>query len=173
MFGVEPTEAREDYGWITPGPKVSAGRLRGVASFVEKPSARVARRLFASGSVWNTMVVVARASDMRALYVVGLPNLAQVFDAALRLPPYGRPAFLSAAYRHLPALDFSRDLLTSARDLSTYVWPISVGWSDLGTPERLRAWRRRVGSRKAARHDPDGFGSCFSNRALVQSLTVR
>jgi hypothetical protein len=33
---------------------------------------------------------------------------------------------------------------TPARDLSTYVWPASVGWSDLGTPERLRNWQTRA-----------------------------
>ena len=31
-----------------------------------------------------------------------------------------------------------------ARGLYAYVWPGSVGWSDLGTVERLHAWHRRV-----------------------------
>lgn len=142
LFGVEPTEAREDYGWITPGPAISAGSLRPVGSFVEKPSAEVARRLFASGAAWNTMVVVARAQAVRALYVDGLPQLARVFDIALGLPPSERIAFLSAIYPRMPKFDLSRDLLTCARSLSTYTWPASVGWSDLGTPERLAAWNR-------------------------------
>jgi hypothetical protein len=41
--------------------------------------------------------------------------------------------------------------------LSTYIWPVSVGWSDLGTPVRLRAWpqqaevlRQRAGAITAA-----------------------
>jgi hypothetical protein len=56
----------------------------------------MAERLFASGSVWNTMVVVARASAVRALYVEILPELSSVFDAVLQLPPAERATFLSA-----------------------------------------------------------------------------
>ncbi len=141
VFGVEPTGARDDYGWITPASP-SSHRLRPVTAFIEKPSTQVAEGLFASGAVWNTMVVVARASALHALYVELLPELASVFAAAQQLSPAARQAFLSDVYPHLPSLDFSRDLLGPARNLLTYVWPASIGWSDLGTPERLREWQR-------------------------------
>jgi mannose-1-phosphate guanylyltransferase len=144
LFGAEPTGAHADYGWITPGAQQSSHWLRPVTSFIEKPSAEMADRLFASGAVWNTMVVVARASAVRTLYVEVLPQLAGVFDAALQLSPAERAPFLSVVYPQLPRFDFSRDLLTPARNLSTYIWPAAVGWSDLGTPERLREWHRHV-----------------------------
>lgn len=146
LFGVEPTRAHTDYGWISLGAS-SAGGLRPVTSFIEKPAADLAARLFASGAVWNTMVVVARARALWDLYVRRLPDLARVFAGVIERRGKERARFLASAYRTLPARDFSRDLLTGARGLSARVWPAAIGWSDLGTPERLRDWRATVASR--------------------------
>jgi mannose-1-phosphate guanylyltransferase len=145
LFGVEATSARTDYGWITTGAISQPGGLPTVASFVEKPSVSVATRLFESGGVWNTMVMVARASAIRDLYVDLLPELARVFDEALSLSGRARAAYLDFVYPTLARVDFSADLLTRARTLSARVWPASLGWSDLGTPERLHAWHQLTG----------------------------
>ena len=145
LLGVEPTAAHRDYGWIMPGPSPDSASLRAVQFFVEKPSAEVASGLWADGAVWNTMVLVARASAIRDLCFSLLPQLREVFETAARLPADERPGFLNAVYATLPAFDFSRHVLTPAPDLWTYVWPASIGWSDLGTPERLAAWHQRAG----------------------------
>jgi hypothetical protein len=70
--------------------------------------------------------------------------VADVFSRALQRAPEARHDFLAAAYAHLAPADFSRDVLTRALGLSAYVWPVALGWSDLGTPDRLDAWQRRV-----------------------------
>jgi hypothetical protein len=75
-----------------------------------------------------------------------------VFAEALLLPSGERDAFLSLQYPVLPALDFSRHLMTQARGLETYAWPESIGWSDLGTPERLRRWLGADGRPRRAAH---------------------
>jgi mannose-1-phosphate guanylyltransferase len=143
LFGVQPAIAHDDYGWITPGPSRSSSSLRSVAAFVEKPAQDDAARLLSSGAVWNTMVLVARARAIRDLYSEFLPEVAGAFAAASRLPPSERDAFFADLYPRLPRFDFSRDVLSAAPNLATYIWPSSVGWSDLGTPERLRAWQQR------------------------------
>lgn len=140
LFGVQPTRANDDYGWIIPEGALGRARLRPVRAFVEKPPAPVARQLLDAGAVWNTMVVVARAATLRSLYAEYLPGLAGVFDDALRYSPADREHFLSGAYPALPSWDFSRDLLTPARNLVVYTWPEGIGWSDLGTPDRLQSW---------------------------------
>ena len=156
LFGVEPSTPNEDYGWITPEPGSTAG-LRAVASFVEKPSRDIAERLMVSGALWNTMVVVARAETLFDLYWRHLPGLAAVFDEALQVPPPDRDAFLALQYPELPALDFSRHLLAQATGLQACAWPQSMGWSDLGTPQRLEGWLAantaagRLRERRAAR----------------------
>jgi mannose-1-phosphate guanylyltransferase len=149
IFGVQPTRAHHDYGWITPGPPHASGALRSVSSFVEKPSPEHAAQLFEAGAVWNTMVLVGRASAVRDLYAELLPDLAKVFAAALRLPAGKREDFLASVYPSLPKSDFSRDVIGPARNLLTYVWPASIGWSDLGTPERLREWESRARALRA------------------------
>jgi mannose-1-phosphate guanylyltransferase len=141
LFGVEPTRAHEDYGWITPGGSPTGGRMRSVTAFVEKPARDVAAQLLESGAVWNTMIVVAKAAAIRSLYAEHLPDLATTFDRFRRIHPDDRAGWLADAYRTLPSYDFSRDVLTPARNLWTYVLPASIGWTDLGTPDRLREWQ--------------------------------
>jgi len=48
-------------------------------------------------------------------------------------------------YEALPELDFSRDILGKSREAAVLSWPSRMGWSDLGTPERLRAWLECAG----------------------------
>lgn len=144
IFGVRPSVAHSDYGWITPGPSRSRPFLRSVASFVEKPTPEHAAQLLEAGAVWNTMVLVGRARAVRDLYAQLLPDLTKIFEAATRLPAHERDVFLASIYTSLPRFDFSRDVLTPARNLLTYIWPASIGWSDLGTPERLHEWQRRT-----------------------------
>ena len=151
VFGVEPTAAREDYGWISVGKRAASKFLPGVESFVEKPPAEVAARLFTSGAAWNTMVLVARATAIRQLYAQLLPDLEPFFAFALGLPARERETFFTDVYPMIPKCDFSRDLLAHARSLSAYIWPASIGWTDLGTPERFAEWDRRDAVRHSGR----------------------
>lgn len=154
LFGVAPTRASDDYGWIVPGTGRGVRDFRLVRDFVEKPPSSEAGRLLESGGVWNTMVVVARASTLWAMFHEHLNELAQVFEAALKLTSRERDEFLSMAYSNLRPWDFSRDLLGVAHNLLVYTWPSAIGWTDLGTPERLHKWFRGVS--KAGGHHAVG-----------------
>ena len=145
LFGVEPDRAAEDYGWITPRRTGHwpGAPVRPVSAFVEKPKRSHAERLLASGAVWNTMMLVGRVQTLFDLYRRHLPDLTEVFARAWRLPPDRRDAFLIEQYPHLSVTDLSRDVLTLAEGLVVYTWPASLGWTDLGTPERLEHWTRR------------------------------
>lgn len=139
LFGVDSSAPTPDLGWIIPATRDRP--LARVARFVEKPDRALAQRLHRRGAVWNTMVVVARASALRALYERHLPDLLAVFDHASRLnDEQARERFLAAVYASLPTRDFSRDVLEQSRSLFVYTWPETIGWSDLGTPERLTSW---------------------------------
>jgi hypothetical protein len=48
--------------------------------------------------------------------------------------------FLREWYAELPLSDFSRDVLTPSKNLCLYTWPVEMGWSDLGTPDRMSEW---------------------------------
>ena len=140
LFGVEARAPQTDFGWITLAGRGASGDIRPVSGFVEKPAADVAHQLFAAGAAWNTMVIVARARALLDLFRAQIPDVACLFVGALTLRPLTRTAFLASRYPRLPTRDFCRDVLAGAADLDAYLWPAAVGWSDLGTPQRLTQW---------------------------------
>lgn len=142
VFGVEPTVVSADYGWIQPagtGP-LARNAFQRVVNFVEKPPLHEAFQLFSLGAVSNTMVIVAKAAALLDHYRQHLPFLTDVLLTASGLQARAREAFLDDWYPDLPPKDFCRDLLTPSRHLSVYTWPATIGWSDLGTPDRLDEW---------------------------------
>jgi mannose-1-phosphate guanylyltransferase len=147
LFGIEPAHAAEDYGWITParGSMSAIGDWSAVDGFHEKPDGMLARALFEQGAVWNTMVLACRAGSLFAQFRRHAPALTAAFEQVLTLDPAGRDEYFRSIYPALPAIDFSRDILGRARGLTLHKWPAHIGWSDLGTPERLRDWLRSHG----------------------------
>jgi len=139
LFGASAEDATQDYGWIVPGPRGESG-LWHVSRFVEKPKSAEAERLLAQGAAWNTMVMAARASRLQALFHEHLGDLADIFESARHLDEHARRGFLSGVYPTIVPRDLSRDLLTQAQNLLVYKWPRGIGWSDLGTPDRLARW---------------------------------
>ena len=140
LFGITPDSADGDYGWIMPGEPAATRGFQTIASFIEKPPAPLAHALFSTGAVWNTMVLVARASALAALFCKELPDLWHVFEPARHMGERRRDEYFQQLYTGLPAYDFSRDVLARADGLALYTWPATLGWSDLGTPTRLARW---------------------------------
>jgi mannose-1-phosphate guanylyltransferase len=140
LFGITPDSADDDYGWIMPDHAATTRGFRKIVSFVEKPPAPMAHALFSTGAVWNTMVLVARASSLAALFSRALPDLWHAFEPARHMGERERDAFFQRLYPGLPAHDFSRDVLARANGLALYTWPSTLGWSDLGTPAPLAQW---------------------------------
>lgn len=161
LFGIEPSEPVTDYGWIAAGSRYRwAGHrpLRHVVAFVEKPPADLARHLFATRALWNTMVIVTRATALLGLYQLHCRDWVDVFASYRRLPTCRRQSFLAEQYANLPPADLSRDVLTPAQGLAVYSWGQSIGWSDLGTPDRLQRWLNRTrhdAVRKGLREGPE------------------
>lgn len=147
LFGSEPHSVSADLGWITATtPRGHFREFQLVADFVEKPAPGDALQLFADGSVWNTMVLVANGRALAKHFQDHLPLHMDVMTAAMALDDAAREQFLADWYPELPRADFSRDVIAEARPLSLYTWPMEAGWSDLGTPERMEEWLAPAGS---------------------------
>jgi len=137
LAGMEPEEADPDFGWIVPTPHDSRP-LRGVATFVEKPERDVATGLAASGALVSSFILAATGRFLLDLYQRRQPDLLRGVLT--------QGADASAAGRdldRLPTIDFSRDLLEHSRSRLGVVAVPPCGWTDLGTPERLRRWMNR------------------------------
>jgi mannose-1-phosphate guanylyltransferase len=146
LLGIAPDRPEPGYGWIEPGEPVADGAdIRIVRGFREKPAAAEAERLRAQGWLWNSFVLVGRASALLGLVRLAVPDLYRAFaEVSGALGTVGELAVLERLYCGLPSVDFSRQVL-SARPDRLAVLPVrGVHWNDLGDAGRVLATRRLV-----------------------------
>jgi mannose-1-phosphate guanylyltransferase len=140
LVAVAAEEPSSEYGWIVPGasmPSRSGANL--VAGFVEKPDAFTARQLHEAGALWNTFVMVGRASAFLDAFRRALPIATELFKHYQHSLGSGWSRLvLRSVYRELEPADFCADVLSRTAGLGVIAIG-GTGWSDWGTPERLRA----------------------------------
>jgi mannose-1-phosphate guanylyltransferase len=150
LLGAAASEPEPDYGWIEPGEIVGwspAGEpISRVRQFLEKPSPLTAHACLQKGWLWNTFVLVAKAS---LLVHIGSRFLPEVHESLSRIRPLDdAPAAADAlreAYRLFPKASFSRAVLEFCpAGLVVSRLPM-VSWSDWGTPERVVKSLRKAG----------------------------
>lgn len=145
ILGAKAERAEMQYGWIEQGERIesdSAGDepVFRVNRFWEKPSSRVAGDLFRKGCLWNTFVLVGRARAFLDAVAFADPATWNALDPLKALPPeHSEYEVATQIYDGLAAADFSRQVLTTCTDRLAVLGLGEVGWSDLGTPERVRA----------------------------------
>ncbi|HSF04170.1 MAG TPA: sugar phosphate nucleotidyltransferase [Methylomirabilota bacterium] len=150
LLGIAADRPEVEFGWIEPGALIlGAGPwpLYRVARFREKPGLAVAARLVRQGGLWNSFVLVARASTLTGLIRRAVPGLVEGLAAVpARLGRPGEDDVLGRIYAGLPSTDFSRHVLQRyPEDLA--VLPVTgLGWNDLGDPGRVLATRARARS---------------------------
>ncbi len=135
LLGASPTHPEVGYGWIEPGP-LTAGRsgLFRVLRFWEKPSLPVAKVLLNLGCLWNTFVMVGRVRTFLNMIQKATPPLYRHFQHHKT----SSGSFDSdRLYETLAPVDFSRDILAQRHAELAVLDAGSVGWSDLGEPERV------------------------------------
>jgi mannose-1-phosphate guanylyltransferase len=137
LLGFRAQEADTQYGWIVPGRR--DGTTRGVDRFHEKPDLATAEKLLAAGALVNGFIFTARVTVLLGLFERAAPQLLDAFTACRE--PGGVPLAhggLRVLYEQLPNLDFSRVVLERVADRLCVLPVPACGWTDLGTPERLR-----------------------------------
>lgn len=149
LLAFQPDDADPDLGYIVPDATADS-RLFHVRQFVEKPGAANVQSLIDRGALWNSFIVVARASALVALFERRFPTaVALLRDYVVRAADDApHPALLAHTFRDLPAIDFSDDVLPLQADRLRVLRLPTCGWSDLGTPARLarvvRKYRRSI-----------------------------
>ena len=132
-FGIEPTHAATNYGYIRPGEKLNGASVRAVEAFVEKPDAATAAGYVADRYLWNSGNFLFHAATMLSEIKRFEPAMAEAAAAAvagltrdldfLRLAadPFGR------------APKKSIDYAVMERTRLAAVVPVDLGWSDVGS----------------------------------------
>lgn len=151
LLGTRPDGPETEYGWIAPGPTVDwldGHAVRKVMGFREKPSPPTAQHLFATGGLWNTMVMACRVRTLWQLGWRWLPDMMQAFDGLKRhLGTESEPEVLEGIYKTLPSANFSSHLVEKAVGSAVAVELRGVLWSDWGNERRIAETLRRIGKR--------------------------
>jgi mannose-1-phosphate guanylyltransferase len=150
LLGAHATEAEVEYGWIEPGrplappPDVGIWEIR---RFWEKPPEDTARLCLASSCLWNTFVLIGRASTFLRASHEAVP---EVNDRLSRIAPFlgseDEAWAIHQAYALLPKANFSRWILEPCPPFLAVSELPPLTWSDLGSPRRVLDVLRRARS---------------------------
>jgi mannose-1-phosphate guanylyltransferase len=150
MLGIEATEPDPELGYILPGDRSPQG-VFGIAKFVEKPTAPIARQLMARGALWNSFILAASARMFFRSMRRRFPEIVDAMRDVVRRDRHrpDNPLATAGLYAYLPSLDFSRDVLSNEPEQALRVLAVpECGWSDLGNPTRIAATLRRARTAK-------------------------
>jgi mannose-1-phosphate guanylyltransferase/mannose-6-phosphate isomerase len=139
-FGIAPDRPATGYGYIHPGePSASEPEVRRIEKFVEKPDETRARAFIADGYLWNSGNFVFRADVMLGELERFEPEIARAAAEAvahaktdLGFVVLDREAFVSAPRTSI-------DYAVMERTDKAAVFPVDLGWSDVG--EWSEVWR--------------------------------
>jgi mannose-1-phosphate guanylyltransferase len=141
LLGAAANRPETEYGWIEPETTVASplsNKLPHVRRFWEKPSHQVAQSLLDRGCLWNTFVMVGRASAFLRIIQQTAPIVYRDFESILTLiGPEMEADLMRPIYDRLPVADFSRLVLSASTERLCVASLGDVGWSDLGDPQRL------------------------------------
>jgi mannose-1-phosphate guanylyltransferase len=153
LLGLEPHGPDPEYGYIVPGERIDATRpnsARQVEIFMEKPSMKVAKKIIASGALWNTMVMVFACRMFLDVIQRASPELHHsfrpVFDA---VGTADEKAVIERVYQDLRPVNFSKgvlEVLPFEHRPGLLVLPVrGVTWSDWGTSDRVSSTLHQLG----------------------------
>jgi mannose-1-phosphate guanylyltransferase/DNA-binding NarL/FixJ family response regulator len=149
LVGAEPSGPETEYGWIEPGEllsRIGPTPISTVARFVEKPSPAGARACLSAGALWNTFVVVARATTLADATRQVLPVVHDALAAVVPVLGTGwGVAALRRAYAGLPTASFSTEVLERCAPLLAVSRLAGTTWCDWGSPRRVIRTLRQTG----------------------------
>ena len=137
-FGIEPSFANTQFGYIERADEAVGDGVSKVAAFHEKPDAATAQKFFDGGRhCWNSGMFVFKAATYLEEIAKFEPEIHRVTKAAITEGSsdldFFRPSKIS-----LEAPDVSIDYAVMEHTSAALVLPIDIGWSDIGSWSALR-----------------------------------
>lgn len=141
LIGMEPEKAETSYGWIEPAESLFgglAGSVSRVKKFWEKPTQNTAKKLLASGCLWNSFVMVGKVRTFLDMFERQLPDMYKVFaSAGHTFGTTNEAPAVRAIYSRIRETNFSSEVLERSSDELLVMRVADVGWSDWGEPHRV------------------------------------
>jgi mannose-1-phosphate guanylyltransferase len=161
LLAVKPDSLELEYGWIKPGRvlgRVVTAALQAVQTFIEKPDEGKAREARATGSLWNTMVLVAKGKELWSIGRKCFPEMVSLFERLKKAIATAEELWvLDAIYDAMPRRNFSLHLLQCASERLAVMEMRDVLWSDWGNTERILSGLEKFGKRPVTAQDPLPF----------------
>lgn len=148
LVGVQPDCIEDGYGWIMPGESEKNRETCAVQAFWEKPTLKQAQELQQQGALWNTFVCLAQSGALWGMVRRAAPETHERFlHIRQALGSVYAEQVIEQAYATMPSVNFCSGVCEPlAAELR--VLPVtSVGWSDWGTVDRIRATVEQLGKR--------------------------
>jgi mannose-1-phosphate guanylyltransferase / mannose-6-phosphate isomerase len=134
-FGVEPTHASTQYGYIqAQADNPAPGDARRIVRFVEKPDAATAAQYLQSGSfLWNSGMFLVKMStlleEMQRFLPASHDAISMAVDEAVKDDVFVRPE--PDAFRQCE--NISIDVGVMEKTERGFVVPVEMDWSDVGS----------------------------------------
>jgi mannose-1-phosphate guanylyltransferase len=161
LLAAMPDSLELEYGWIKPGRvlgRTGKAAIHAVETFYEKPDEGIVREARATGSLWNTMVLAAKGTELWRLGWQCLPEMISLFERLKEVIETSEVLrVLDEIYESLPCRNFSSHLLQCMPERLAVMEMRDVLWSDWGNPERILSGLENFAKRRSAAQDPRPF----------------
>jgi mannose-1-phosphate guanylyltransferase / mannose-6-phosphate isomerase len=165
-FGVVPTIAATDYGYLKPGAALNGSAVHKLELFAEKPQQDRAEQFVKDGYLWNSGNFLFRSDTMRTELGRFQPAILAAAEGAVKDATRDLDFLRLAEPAFSAAPKISIDFAVMEKTDRSAVLPVTFGWSDLGSWDAVWAQAPRDANGNAL------SGSCEvmdTNNALVQS----
>jgi hypothetical protein len=99
--------------------------------------------LMSRGALVNSLIFVTTGTALLEMYALAVPHLLGDFIGSGE-EISGKCPDLSRLYRSLETYDFSREVLERSYDHLSVLPVPACGWTDIGSPERLKPFQDRI-----------------------------
>jgi mannose-1-phosphate guanylyltransferase len=140
LLGIAPSEPETSFGWVEPGAKIPSDRsdIHLVRRFWEKPSQQHATRLYHSGCLWNSFILVAALPVLYSMLAEYAQELFCTFNAEMvGTTPDNEASAADQLYRRLDSTGFSEQVLSQCPPNLAVFRMDNIDWNDLGEPARV------------------------------------
>ncbi len=147
-LGVEPNRVETEYGYIQANKSsfftINGNVAYNVKTFTEKPSPELAEVFINSGEfLWNSGIFIGNLATIKSELESHLPDISELFGEGKDL--YYSPQeelFITKVYEECKSISIDYGIMEKTE--KAVVYPVSFGWSDIGTWESLYSHSRRA-----------------------------
>jgi mannose-1-phosphate guanylyltransferase/mannose-6-phosphate isomerase len=132
-FGIHPTCAATNYGYIRAGKPVNGASVREVEGFIEKPDAATASKYVADNYLWNSGNFLFHAATMWQEIEQFEPLMAKAIREAVSSSTRDLDFVRLAPEPFARTPKKSIDYAVMERTKRAAVVPVDIGWSDIGS----------------------------------------